>query len=108
MNAGPELGSSSGLPMPPLVGVPPAAQLVLRDLIRGLEAEAGTARALARRADRAREHDHDRFALHLAGLRDQADRLRAELAETRSALAAAQIEVAALSAELSRRRGPRR
>ena len=103
------LDESTGqqLPMPVLEGVPESTQLVLRDLIRGLEAEAGTARALALRADRDRDLDHQRFALHLAGLRATVAGLEADLAETRATVDSLRVELAAALLDAGQARAQR-
>lgn len=66
-----------------LAGLAPEAALFVRDLVRGLEAEAGTARALSTRADLRAARAEDR--------RDKAEaRERAMEAERAAAVAAAQ------------------
>ena len=53
--------------------VPLDAQLLLRDHIAGLEAQAGSARAIADRLQRVREQDIDRLLLKVAGAQAERD-----------------------------------
>lgn len=77
-----------------LKSIPPAAAMYLRDLIRGLEAEAGAARALASRADEQRVRDTE-YAVHKAlEFRDERD-------EAQSALAQAQARLESLSVRVT-------
>jgi hypothetical protein len=54
----------------------PEARLILRDHIKGLEAEAGTARSLAARTQRLREEDAATMQMLAASLRRERDELR--------------------------------
>lgn len=62
-----------------LDSIPPDARLMLRDHIKGLEAEAGTARSLARRTERLRAEDAATLQLLAAGVRRERDELRARV-----------------------------
>jgi hypothetical protein len=73
----------TGDPFDVLRTVPLEAQLLLRDRIAGLEAEAGAARAEARRQQRIRVADTNRLLLQLAGAQSERD---AALAERDAAL----------------------
>lgn len=64
----------TGDPLEILSNVPPAAQLLLRDHIAGLEAEAGSTRAEAARLDRLRLAEIERLRLQLAGVQAERDR----------------------------------
>lgn len=59
-----------------LDSIPPDARLILRDHIKGLEAEAGTARSLATRTQRLRDEDAATLQLLAANLRRERDELR--------------------------------
>lgn len=65
-------------PLAVLARIPADAQLLLRDYIAGLEAETGSARALAARADKGRQADAERLRLMVAGARAERDRAVAE------------------------------
>jgi len=102
-------------PEPPemLADVPARAALHLRDHIKGLEAEAGNARAETRRVRAALGFDVERLKLFAAGMRRdlaeaeaERDRARAELAAARAELAVTQTEL--LSAQESERGAVRR
>jgi len=60
-------------PLAALATVPPAAQLLLRDYIAGLEAQAGSARALAAAQERAHKAEIDRLVLSAADARSARD-----------------------------------
>ena len=62
-----------------LDSIPPDARLLLRDHIKGLEAEAGTARSLAARTQRLRDEDAATLQLLAADLRRERDELRARV-----------------------------
>lgn len=66
-----------------LATVPAAAALLLRDHIKGLEAEAGTARAETTRAERAHAAEVGRLRVHIAAIEAERDRAIAECAEIR-------------------------
>ncbi|GGM01504.1 hypothetical protein [Nakamurella endophytica] len=59
-----------------LDSIPADAALLLRDHIKGLEAEAGNARALATRSDRLRSEDVAALQFALDRTREERDRLR--------------------------------
>lgn len=61
-----------------LARVPRDAQLLLRDHIAGLEAQAGSARAIAERLQRVRSQDIDRLLLKIAGAQAERDAAVAE------------------------------
>lgn len=65
-------------PITLLSRLPLEAQLLLRDYIAGLEAQAGSARVIADRLQRVREQDVDRLLLKVAGARAERDAAVAE------------------------------
>lgn len=67
-----------------LAQVPPLVALYFRDLLRGLEVEAGDARAEAREVRAALESDIVRLQLHAAGLQHRVSALEAEVQRLRS------------------------
>lgn len=89
----------TGDPLTILSRVPRDAQLLLRDYIAGLEAQAGSARAAADRLERKFKVDTDQLLLLLAGARSERD---AAIAERDSALRA----VTALTGRRIGRRRP--
>lgn len=72
--------STSGIedPFQTLRRVAPAAALVVRDYIKGLEAEAGSARSLAERADADRKQIVERLQIENLELRAELRRLKEE------------------------------
>jgi hypothetical protein len=70
--------SSSGIedPFQTLRRVAPAAALVVRDYIKGLEAEAGSARSLAERAEADRRQTVERLQIENLELRAELRELR--------------------------------
>ena len=72
--------SSSGIedPFQTLRRVAPAAALVVRDYIKGLEAEAGSARSLAERAEADRKQTVERLQIENMELRAELRRLKDE------------------------------
>lgn len=70
--------SSSGIedPFQTLRRVAPAAALVVRDYIKGLEAEAGSARSLAERAEADRRQTVERLQIENMELREELRRLK--------------------------------
>jgi hypothetical protein len=75
----------TGDPLTVLGRIPRDAQLLLRDYIAGLEAQAGSARSAADRLERKFKADTDRLLLQLAGARSELD---AAIAERDAALRA--------------------
>ena len=69
----------TGDPFTVLAQLPKEAQLLLRDYIAGVEAEAGAARAAAARQERLRKAATARLVLLLAGARAERDKAIAEL-----------------------------
>lgn len=65
-------------PITLLSRLPLEAQLLLRDYIAGLEAQAGSARVIVERLQRVREQDVDRLLLKVAGARAERDAAVAE------------------------------
>lgn len=83
-----------------LANLQPEVALYLRDHIRGLEAEAGTARGRLIESEEQRRDDKNRLTLHAAGLeidRDESVRERDQISE---ALAAAELDAAAARVEM--------
>ena len=72
--------SSSGIedPFRTLRRVAPEAALVVRDYIKGLEAEAGSARTLAERAEADRKQTVERLQIENLELRAELNELKAE------------------------------
>lgn len=72
--------SSSGIedPFQTLRRVAPAAALVVRDYIKGLEAEAGSARSLAERAEADRKQTVERLQIENLELRAELRKLKEE------------------------------
>jgi hypothetical protein len=70
-----------------LDSIPADARLILRDHIKGLEAEAGTARSLATRTQRLRDEDAATLQLLASDLRRQRDELRVRVNDLESNLA---------------------
>jgi hypothetical protein len=68
----------TGDPFTVLAQLPKDAQLLLRDYIAGLEAEAGAARAAAARQERLRKAATERLVLLLAGARAERDKAIAQ------------------------------
>jgi hypothetical protein len=62
-----------------LDSIQPEARLMLRDHIKGLEAEAGTARSLAGRTQQLRDEDAATFASLVGTARRERDELRARV-----------------------------
>jgi hypothetical protein len=60
--------------------IPAEARLLLRDHIKGLEAEAGTARSLATRSQRLRDEDVATLQMLVDNLRRERDELRLRVA----------------------------
>jgi hypothetical protein len=65
-------------PLAVLATLPKATQLLLRDYIAGLEAQAGSARALAEHHERQRHREVDLLRMKLSGMRDERDAARDE------------------------------
>lgn len=65
-------------PLIVLASLPPATQLLLRDYIVGLEAQAGSARAMADHHERERTREVNLLRAKIAGMRAQRDDARAE------------------------------
>ena len=95
-----EAHSTSRIALPSLDGIPPHTELILRDLIIGLEAEAGTARARALALSHELHDERLRYREHLAGL-------RTALLQTEELLNAARADRNALMAQLDRPAAPR-
>ena len=70
-----------------LDSIPPEARLLLRDHIKGLEAEAGTARSLATRTQRLRDEDAATLQMLAANLRRERDELRVRVNDLETHLA---------------------
>lgn len=83
-----------------LARVPEDAALHLRDVIRGLEAEAGNARAQARELDAALHSDIVRLRMHSSGIQHELRVALHDLNEARREASEAQVELASLRAEL--------
>lgn len=79
--------SSSGIedPFQTLRRVAPAAALVVRDYIKGLEAEAGSARSLAERAEADRRQTVERLQIENLELRAELRILKEERLQGRRA-----------------------
>lgn len=84
-----------------LAQVPPPAALMLRDYIKGLEAEAGNARSETLAVRRALESDVQRLRLYVAGLRTELSQTIEAGDLSRQELAAALTELAGVRAELA-------
>lgn len=103
-------------PMSRLLGELPAeVGLHLRDVIRGLEAEAGNARAQSTEIQSELNSDIARLRLYAAGLRSDLATARAEqqsdheqLSTTREQLVELRAELAALQSRTAADRGSRR
>lgn len=67
--------------------IPAEARLILRDHIKGLEAEAGSARSLATRTQRLRDEDAATMQMLAANLRRDRDALRARVNDLETHLA---------------------
>lgn len=80
--------------------IPRDAALHLRDVIRGLEAEAGNARAQARELDAALNSDIGRLRMHSAGVQHELRVALHERNEARREASEAQVELASLRSEL--------
>lgn len=65
-------------PLDVLAALPKATQLLLRDYIAGLEAQAGSARALAEHHERERIREVNLLRAKIAGMRSDRDEARAE------------------------------
>ncbi len=66
-----ESGGMASTPESMLAAVPQGAAVYLRDLIKGLEAEAGTARAIAAGAARRHQVEAERLRARIASLESQ-------------------------------------
>ncbi|NNG36286.1 hypothetical protein [Nakamurella aerolata] len=86
-----------------LAALPPQLALYFRDLLRGLEAEAGDARAEVREVRAALESDIARLRLHAAGLQGRVDELQAECDRLRAAGHGAGASLARRAAGVARR-----
>lgn len=78
-----------------LARIPEDAALHLRDIIRGLEAEAGNARAQAGALDAALNSDIVRLRMHSARIQHELRVALHDLAEARAELTAARTELVA-------------
>lgn len=92
--------------------LPDSVALYLRDVIHGLEVEAGNARALSREIQAELDSDIARLRLFAAGLRsdlaaavEQRDLARQESVAALAELAAARADLAALQTRGTARRG---
>jgi len=83
-----------------LADIPARAALRLRDHIKGLEAEAGNARAETRRVRAALGFDVERLKLFAAGLRRDLAQAEAQRDLAQSELAAARAELSVVQADL--------
>lgn len=91
-------------PLAVLATVPPAAQLLLRDYIAGLEAQAGSARAAAERQARKFQADSYRLLLQASGARSERDAAIAERDTAQRTVAELSARCQALESSASRRR----
>ena len=74
-------------PLTVLASLPRATQLLLRDYIAGLEAQAGSARAMAEHHERQRHHEVNLLRMKLSGMRTERDEARTERDSATRALA---------------------
>lgn len=81
--------------------VPPEVGLYLRDLLRGLEAEAGNARARAVRERELLQADIDRLRMFASGVKAKLDTAKSELKSARREATAAAADLAAARAEVA-------
>lgn len=88
--------------------VPEDAALYLRDVIRGLEAEAGNARAQARELHAALNSDIVRLRMHSSGIQHELRVALHDLAQARQEASEAQLELAEMRTELLTMRSGRR
>lgn len=70
-----------------LDSIPPDARLILRDHIKGLEAEAGSARSLSMRTQRLRDDDAATLQMVVLNMRRERDELRARVNDLETHLA---------------------
>ncbi len=103
--SGPEAAGDHTLdPMAVLAAVPKDAQLLLRDYIAGLEAQAGSARAAAERQARKFQADSYRLLLQASGARSERDAAIAERDTAQRTVAELSARCQALESSASRRR----